>query len=270
MELQDKVVVVTGASMGIGQEIARALVRQGCRVVLAARTLHKLEQAARECGSRALPIQMDVTNDESVQRAVERIDREIGRVDVLVNNAGNGGSMSRWHDSDSSSTRALFDVHVFGAERVMRAVLPMMLRQKAGTIVNFTSTLGYVAMPGTAAYNAAKAAVVMLSRTLRSELRPHGIDVRLFGPPHTKTESGKEMPLNLPKIFEPAWVAEQFLRFLKGRRAETLAGGNGSLLLVQRLSPELANRIMERIGFGALERAESRRLLPRSSEGQSA
>ncbi|MEY2932466.1 MAG: hypothetical protein RL033_3215 [Pseudomonadota bacterium] len=267
MILQDKVILVTGASKGIGLEIARALAREGCQVVLAARSLDKLERAAQECGARALAVQMDVTQADSVAAAVERIERELGRVDVLVNNAGNGASMGRWSSCASATMQELFDVHVFGTERVMRAVLPMMSKAGEGTIVNFASTLGYVAMPGTAAYNAAKAAVVMLSKTLRAELRGQGIDVRVFSPPHTKTESSREMPIELPKIFEPPWVAEQFVGFLRGRRAELLAGGNGSLLLMQRLSPGLARHIMERIGFGALERVESK-LSAQLTEGE--
>jgi NAD(P)-dependent dehydrogenase (short-subunit alcohol dehydrogenase family) len=266
MKLRDKVVLVTGASQGIGLEIARALAREGARVVLAARSLERLEVAARDCGPQALAVQLDVTRDDSVSAAVARITQELGPIDVLVNNAGNGGSMSRWCDSDAEVVRQMFDVHVLGAERMMRAVAPSMLRSGKGTIVNFSSTLGYVPMPGTAAYSAAKAAVVMLSRTLRAELRPQGIDVRLFSPPHTSTESGKEMPLDLPKIFEPAWVATEFVRFLKGSSAETLAGGNGSLLVVQRVWPRLAQRIMEKIGFGALARVEAKRLLAQRVE----
>src|SRR5690606_29861290 len=123
---------------------------------------------------------------------------------------GSGGGIGRWRDGDSAALRAVFDVHVFGTERVMRAVVPALARQGGGTIINFSSTLGYVPMPGTSAYNAAKASVVMLSRTLRAELASSGIDVRVFSPPHTSTESGKEMPLDLPKIFEPEWVAERF------------------------------------------------------------
>jgi len=267
MELQDKVVLVTGASMGIGLEVARALVREGARVAFAARTLDKLEAVAAEYGAQALAVRMDVTNDESVRRAVGRIEQELGSIEVVINNAGNGGTVSLWQDTDSDLMRRMFDVHVLGAERVIRAVAPSMMRRASGTIVNFSSTLGYVPMPGTAAYNAAKAAVVMLSRTLRAELRPAGIDVRIFSPPHTSTESGKEMPLDLPKIFEPPWVAQQLIRFLEGNRAEVLPGGNGSLLVIQRVWPGLARRIMERIGFGALERAGAQRLLPRSSDG---
>ena len=255
--------------MGIGLEVARALVREDAHVAFAARSLDKLEAATREYGDRAIAVQMDVTDDASVHAAVEHIERELGSIDVVINNAGNGGSLSLWQDTESDLMRRMFEVHLFGAERVIRAVAPSMLRRGSGTIVNFSSTIGYVAMPGTAAYNAAKAAVVMLSRTLRAELRPAGIDVRVFSPPHTSTESGKEMPLNLPKIFEPPWVAQQLVRFLEGNRVESLPGGNGFLLVVQRMWPGLARRIMEKIGFEALRRADAQRLLPRSTDDKS-
>jgi NAD(P)-dependent dehydrogenase (short-subunit alcohol dehydrogenase family) len=269
MKLNDKVVLVTGASMGIGLEIARALVDEGCRVACAARSMDKLQRVTAKWSGRAIPVRMDVTDDDSVRRGVLEVEQQLGRIDVLVNNAGEGGNMARWRDRDPDHTRRVFDVHLLGAERVMRAVAPSMIRQGGGTIVNFTSTLGYVAMPGTAAYNAAKAAVVMFSRTLRAELKPQGIDVRLFGPPHTKTKSGREMPLKLPKIFEASWVADQFVRFLKGRRAEVLSGGNESLLLVQRVSPWLAGQIMENIGFAALARVDQRALPASPPQGGS-
>lgn len=86
--------------------------------------------------------------------------------------------------------------------------------------------------------------------------------VHVFG---AERVSGNAMPLNLPKVFEPAWVAEQLVHFLPGRSSEALPGGNGALRIVQRLSPSLAGYIMEKIGFGALERGEAGRLPPRGA-----
>lgn len=258
MKLKDKVVVVTGASMGIGLEIAHALVREGCQVAFTARSLPRLQEEVGKAGGpgSAIAVKMDVTDEASVTRAIAEIERTFGRIDVVVNNAGNAGAMRLWRQSDTGTTSGMFDVHVLGTERVMRAVVPLMRRQGAGTIVNITSTLGFVAMPGTAAYNAAKAAVVMLSDTLRAELHPDGIEVRLFAPPHTSTEAGKAIPIRLPHVYEPRWVASRFVRFLKGRGARALPGGNESLLFLQRLWPSLAARIMRNIGFGGLSRLQ--------------
>lgn len=267
MELADKVVLVTGASMGIGREIAHALGRERCQVVLAARSLDLLQKEAKAIGANAHAVQLDVTSDASVHACLEEIGRRFGRLDVVANNAGSGGPVRRWSASEADDLRRTFEVHLFGSERVMRAAVPLMVRAGGGTLVNFASTLGYVAMPGTAAYNSAKAAVIMLSQTLRAELKEHRIDVRVFSPPHTSTESGKSMVLNLPHIYEPEWVARSFVKFLRGGKAEALPGGNGSLLLLRRISPWLAQRIMNGIGFGALEHAA--KALPAQS-GQSA
>lgn len=255
MELADKVVLVTGASMGIGKEIAHALGREGCRVVLAARSLERLREEAKAIGPSAHAVQLDVTSDASVHACMEEIAARFGRLDVVVNNAGSGGPVQRWSATDADELRRTFEVHVFGSERVMRAAVPVMTRTGGGTVVNFASTLGYVAMPGTAAYNAAKAAVIMLSQTLRAELEDQGIDVRVFSPPHTSTESGKAMVLSMTHTYEPAWVGRSFVKFLRGTKAEALPGGNASLLVLRRISPWLAQRIMNGIGFGALEHA---------------
>jgi NAD(P)-dependent dehydrogenase (short-subunit alcohol dehydrogenase family) len=227
-------------------------------VVFAARSLSKLEaeaERARSAGGSALAVELDVTSDASVERAVAQALAHFGRIDVLINDAGNGGSVQLWASSDPALTRQMFEVHVLGAERMMRALVPAMRVQGGGVIVNFASTVAWVPMPGAAAYSSAKAAVVALSLSLRAELAQHGIDVRVFAPPHTSTEAGKAWPLPLPKIFEPEWVAEQLVRALRGKRARVIPGGNGSLLFMQRVSPALAAWIMNGIGWKTLQRS---------------
>ncbi len=253
--LAHQVILVTGASRGIGLAIARALVRADARVVFAARSLDTLQrevQAACSGGGRAIAVAMDVCSEASVGAAVDEALRRFGRIDVVVNNAGNAGAMSLWAEAPATFAREMFDVHMLGSERVMRAVLPTMRAQGGGTIINFASTVGWVPMPGATLYSAAKAAVIAFSAAAREELRAEGIDVRVFAPPHTSTEAGKSMPLDLPKLFAPEWVAEQFVQFLRSRRACALPGGNGLLLLLQRVSPGLAAGIMNRLGFKAL------------------
>lgn len=255
MKFRDKVIVVTGASYGIGCAVATALVHEGASVVFAARSADKLHQAvsrATAAGGVAMAVPMDVTSDESVAAAIAAVLQRFGRIDVVINNAGNGGRLDYWVSTSASATRDMFDVHVLGTERVMRAVLPSMLERGAGTIVNIASTVAWVPMPGAAAYSAAKAAVVSLSETLRAELAGKGIDVRVFAPPHTSTEAGENWPLDLPKMFTTDWVAAALIRYLKGKRARAIPGGNGVLLLIQRISPRLAARIMNGVGFRAV------------------
>ena len=266
MNIEDKVIVVTGASSGIGLAVAHALVREGARVAFTARSADRLAaevERARGSGGEAIAVPMDVTSDSSVTAAIETVLARYGRIDVVLNNAGNAGEMNLWSAMSPEEVRAMFDVHLLGSERVMRAVLPAMRRQGGGTIVNFASTVAWVPMPGAAAYSAAKAALVSLSEALREELAKEQIDVRVFAPPHTSTEAGRRMPLDLPKIFTPEWVASEFVTFLRGRRPRALPGGNGMLLFLQRVSPRLASRIMAGLGFKALSKVLGGELPPR-------
>jgi short-subunit dehydrogenase len=265
MEPKGNVVLVTGASSGIGLACAHALAKEGARVVLAARTESALEQTAaaiRAAGGEALAVRMDVTNDASVAAAVATALDRLGRIDALVNNAGNGGALGFWADAPASATREMFDVHLFGAERVTRAVLPSMVARGAGTIVNFASTVGWVPMPAAAAYCAAKAAVLAFSESLRHELAPSGVEVIVFAPPHTRTAAGDAWPLGV-QTFAPEWVAREFVQALRRGRPRFLAGAsNRALLAMQRISPALASSIMRGVGLRAAAKAAGMRELP--------
>ena len=255
MDPKGKVIVVTGASSGIGLASVRALARAGARVVLAARSADTLTAEADRIehdGGTAMAVAMDVTNAASVATGVEAIVRRFGRIDAVVNNAGNGGTLGWWASADPDAMRAMFDVHLFGAETVVRAVLPTMLAQGSGMIVNIASTVAWVPMPSAVAYSAAKAAVVAFSESLRGELAPRGIDVIVFAPPHTSTDAGREWPLEGPRVFTPEWVADELVRALRRARPSFLAGAsNRALLVMQRIAPALASRIMRDIGMRA-------------------
>ena len=259
MEPKGKVIIITGASSGIGLASARTLARAGARVVLAARSVDTLQTEAErlvQAGHTAVAEAMDVTCDGSVGAAVERVLQRFGRIDCVINFAGNGGKLALWHETAADHTRTMFDVHVFGAERVARAVLPTMLAQRSGTIVNIASTVGWVAMPSAAAYSAAKAAILSLSEALRGELADRGVDIVVFAPPHTNTGSGRQWPLEGPRIFAPEWVADELLRTLRLGRHRFLAGGSNRLLLaIHRISPRYAATIMRRIGLRAATKA---------------
>jgi len=244
---------VTGASSGIGLCTARALVLAGATVAMAARTRDKLfaeasrvsaEAAALFPGSpRALAVPMDVTDDESVTQAIAEVRARLGRIDVVINNAGNGGALGPYATASAGALRALFEVHVFGMERVTRAVLPAMLAEGGGTIVNIVSAVAWVGMPNLAAYSGAKAAVLAFSDALRGELEGQ-VDVIVFGPPHTATDGS--FPLPIP-IYQPVRVADELVRVLRRDRRRVLVGG-GLLLSILRLSPRLAHWLMKVVG----------------------
>jgi NAD(P)-dependent dehydrogenase (short-subunit alcohol dehydrogenase family) len=231
--------------------------------VLAARSREKLAaEAARiaAAGGSAFAVELDVTSDDSVAAAVAKVLARFGRIDAVLNIAGNGGELRYWADTEPAHLRAMFDVHVFGAERVARAVLPALLAQGGGTIVNVASTVAWVPMPSAAAYSAAKAAIVSLSATLRAELEAHGIEVVLFAPPHTSTDAGRAWPLEGPRVQTPEWVADELVDTLRRGRKSRLAGAsNRALLWLQRISPAYAAYIMREMGVRAVARAQADR-----------
>jgi short-subunit dehydrogenase len=261
MDLNGKVILVTGASRGIGAELAEQLGQAGARVVLAARDRAGLEQQAervRQTGATAHVVELDVTRDDSVQAAVSDVLATVGPIDVLINNAGNGGTLACLLDQRPEHARELFDVHVLGAERMTRAVLPSMLERGRGRIVMVASAVGYVPMPGAAAYSAAKAAVVALADALRGELDGSGIAIVCLSPPHTQTDAGRAWPLDLPKQFTPEQAAAGLVSALRKEHETYLAGGNQALLWLRRLAPGQTSRMMRKIGLGALSRLNAR------------
>jgi short-subunit dehydrogenase len=261
MDPKGKVVFVVGASYGIGLASAQAFAKAGAQVVLGARSRDLLDGAVaqmRARGAHATAVTIDVTDNASVCAAVAEIVHTIGRIDLVINCAGNAGALGAWAAADSGALRAMFDVHVFGAERVARAVLPIMTAQGGGTIVNIASAVAWVPMPMAAAYSSAKAAIVAFSNALRVELATQKIKVMVFSPPHTKTEAGKSWPLKGPQMFEPEEVAADLLRAVRRNRHTFLSGvTNRLLLIVQRIWPGYAATMMKSVGLNAHRRYQA-------------
>src|SRR5262245_26677772 len=140
MQLRDSVVIITGASSGFGELIARRVAAGGARVVLVARSAGKLEQLAAELGgaSRALVVPADVTDDAAVQAMVKRAIEQFGRIDVLVNNAG-FGVLDRLVEAKLSDLQGMIDVNLYGLIRCTQAVLPHMIARRSGQIVMMAS-----------------------------------------------------------------------------------------------------------------------------------
>jgi NAD(P)-dependent dehydrogenase (short-subunit alcohol dehydrogenase family) len=178
------VVLITGASSGIGEAAALELARRGFTVYGAAR---RVDRMAGLAASGVHTIEMDVTDDASMSSGVERILREQGRIDVLVNNAGYG-SYGALEDVPIDEARRQFEVNVFGLARLTQLVLPHMRSQGRGRIVNISSIGGKFYEPLGSWYHATKFAVEGLSDSLRLELRPFGIHVVVIEPGTIRTE----------------------------------------------------------------------------------
>jgi NAD(P)-dependent dehydrogenase (short-subunit alcohol dehydrogenase family) len=171
-----KVVLITGCSSGIGRSLAQQLTQSGHVVVATARNVETLCDLPA-----ALKLPLDVTHPDSVNLAVTGTIRQFGRIDVLINNAGYSMPGALEEVSDEQ-TRQIFDVNVFGALRMIRAVVPQMRKQGTGYIINISSIAGRLSTPANGTYSATKFALEALSDALRLELEPFGIRVVVVEP----------------------------------------------------------------------------------------
>jgi len=187
MDISGKVMVVTGASSGIGAATARAAASRGARLVLAARNQERLDELAEEIGG-ALTVATDMRRPDQISRLFEAVIDRHDRVDVLVNNAGQGLHVPV-EQIKIDDLIAITELNVYGALRAMQAAIPLMRAAGGGSIVNVSSGTTQMANPvGTAAYSATKAGLNMLSRAARAELADDGIAVSTVYPFVTKTE----------------------------------------------------------------------------------
>ncbi len=186
MDIKNKIVVVTGASSGIGKAAAELLTEQGARVALVARSENKITELAKKLPD-SFPIVADMSKENEIKDMIEKIKNHYGRIDILINNAGQGyGSPVEKIDPDKF--RYLFDLNVIGPMVAMQTVIPIMRSQGGGMIVNISSGTSYMYMPSLGAYSATKRALNGLALTARAELEKDNIKVSLVHPYITATD----------------------------------------------------------------------------------
>ena len=188
--IQGKIVVITGASSGLGEATARLLSAEGATVVLGARRADRIESLAKELtghGGKALAVRTDVTDHTQVKALVDAAVQTYGRVDVMLNNAGlmPHSPLERLKIEDWDRT---IDVNIKGVLYGIAAVLPHMKQQKSGHIINVSSVAGHKVRPAGAVYSATKVAVRMLSEGLRQEVKPYNIRTTVISPGAVATE----------------------------------------------------------------------------------
>jgi short-subunit dehydrogenase len=183
---QKKIALVTGASSGMGKEIAKQLLKDGLTVYVAARRFDKMKDL-EDLGAH--PLKMDITNEDDVVNTVNQIKQNHSGIDVLVNNAG-FGSYGAMEDITIDDARYQFEVNLFGLARLTQLVLPYMREQKAGKIINISSMGGKIYTPLGAWYHATKHALEGWSDCLRLELSQFNIDVIIIEPGMIQTEFG--------------------------------------------------------------------------------
>lgn len=188
--ISGKVVVITGASSGLGEATARLLAAQGARLAIGARRRDRLEALARELvagGAEVEVCTLDVVRADEVQALVDAAIARFGRVDVMINNAGIM-PLSPLERRKRDDWDRMIDVNIKGVLYGIDAVLPQMIAQKSGHIINVSSVAGHRVRPGTAVYSATKHAVRVISEGLRQEVKPHNIRTTIISPGAVDTE----------------------------------------------------------------------------------
>lgn len=237
------VVLITGASSGIGEALALEYARRGADLVLLARRAERLGRVAeqvRAYGHNVLTLPCDVTHEDAVGAAVASAEREFGRIDTVIANAGFGVS-GRFEQLSVEDYRRQFETNVFGVIRTARATLGA-LKQTRGRLAVLGSVAGYIAAPGMSPYAMSKFAVRAFAESVREELRPHGVSLTLISPGFVHSEIRR---LDRDGVFSadkpdpvPSWLvvradvaARQMIRAIERRRPEVVVTGHGKLMV---------------------------------------
>ncbi len=229
MRCRDQVAVITGASMGIGEALARAFLAVGARVVMSSRNLFALEQARSRVGflDRTIALACDVRDREQIEFLVTQARNQFGKIDAWVNNAGYG-LLDSIASMSMDECRRIFDTNLFGAIECMQAVIPVLKEQGRGTIINISSLVGHLPVPHLGAYSATKHALNAISEAARLELEPSGIRVisvcpgriqTQFGTNTVRGREGKRLGESFQKGISAERCARAILRgYLRGSR----------------------------------------------------
>lgn len=185
--MDDRTAIVTGAGRGIGRAIAERLAAEGAAVAVTDVDGTTASDTAAEIGGRAIGIRADVTDPDSVRAMVEQVRGAFGRIDVLVNNAG-WDKAGPFVDSDPADWDKIIQVNLYGVLHTSQAVVPVMISQGSGTVVNLGSDAGRVGSSGEAVYSAAKGGIISFTKTLAREVARHGINANCVCPGPTDTE----------------------------------------------------------------------------------
>jgi len=211
-ETAQKVALITGASSGIGRATAETLAREGVRVAVAARRKDELRQLKDRVESEdgtALVVETDVTDEDDVQEAIERVENRFGRLDILVNSAGMM-VLDQVEEADMTEFQRMIEVNLNGLMQVTHAVLPLMQRQGSGHVVNISSLAGRKSFPGASGYSASKYAVNGFSEALREEFTGENtefIRVTDIEPGFVETDLSEGLPPEWMETLDPVDVA---------------------------------------------------------------
>ncbi|CAN5619164.1 SDR family oxidoreductase [soil metagenome] len=250
MRMESQSAIVTGASSGIGEAMARQLSAIGVKVGLTARRADRLERIAseiRDQGGTAAVAQADANDRSATREAIGRLTDELGPIDLLIVNAGRGGSTPAVGFS-AEAFEQIVRVNLIGAAYAIEAVLPGMLERGQGHLVGISSMAGYRGLPGSTGYCSSKAGLSTLFEGLRVELRGRGIDVTVVHPGYVHTEMTSRFKTPLPWVMDSETAARIILRGVAARRRDVaFPWQTASLMGFMRLLPGAAyDRMVKR------------------------
>jgi short-subunit dehydrogenase len=256
MRWDGAVAVVTGASRGIGREVARRAAKKGARVGLVARSRADLDAVLAEIGGRGAVATADVADRQATEEALAQLARELGPVDILVNNAGIG-AWGRVVDTPVEEFERLIRVNYFSAVYATKAVLPSMLERRRGHIVNLASIAGRIGAPLEAAYSGSKFAMVGFTEALAFEVGPHGIGVSMVNPGPVETEffdtRGHAYEGTYPKPVSAGRVAHSVIEVVEHNGLERIIPRSlRPAVVVRHMLPPLYRRGTARVLAGQL------------------
>lgn len=221
MNWTDKVVFITGASSGIGSELARQLAAKGATLGLLARRKEMLDELAIEVeknGGKARIFAADVTDKDSVFAAAENLRKEFGKIDVLIANAGIAGGAVHAQNLQPENFAQVLNVNLIGAVNSVAAVLPQMLERKSGHLVAISSLAAYRGLPKSSAYCASKAAMTALFESLRVDLKGSGVSVTTIHPGFIKTPLTDGRLKKMPFLMELPEATAKIIRIVERKK----------------------------------------------------
>jgi short-subunit dehydrogenase len=243
--LSGKVVAITGGARGIGKATATALVRKGCRVAIGDLELELAEQTAAGLGGGTIALPLDVTDRGSFTKFLEQTERQLGPVDVVINNAGIMPVTALVDESDASIKRQL-DINIYGVIVGTQLAIERMRRRGSGHIVNIASQAGKTSIPGIATYSGTKHAVVGICEAVKGELRGSGVEVHCVMPTVVNTELTAGVGQKLIKPVEAEDVANEIVDALELGRYDVYVPRSNAVMT--RFSALLPRRASEAIG----------------------
>lgn len=221
MEWKGQVVLITGASSGIGSALALHLARKGAVLGLLARRVDELKELSRKCevaGGSAKYFRVDVTDARALRDAADSIRAEHGRIDILIANAGIGGNNPETRRLEPAAVKTVIDINLLGAAYSVHAVLPEMIDRGKGQIVGISSLAGYRGLPGSAAYSASKAGMTAFFESTRLDVAGKGIAVTVIHPGFIRTPLTSARANKMPFLMELDAAIPHFIRAIEGKK----------------------------------------------------